>query len=203
MPSAAANVPVIRVAGVADAVALGRLHVAAWHETYRGLVPGAMLAGLSAEERGAVWAEMLADPAGYHDVRVHLAEQGGKTIGFAACGTQSDAALAAEGFDGEIGAIYLLGAAQRRGIGRLLMRAAAADLRARGLQSATLWVLRENMPARRFYERLGGEVVGEKRDVRPEGELVELAYGWSDLRPLQQEAEIGRPNPRRCSKSCF
>ncbi|MBV9883828.1 MAG: GNAT family N-acetyltransferase [Sphingomonadaceae bacterium] len=166
-------------------MALGRLHVAAWRETYQGLVPDAMLAGLSPEGRGEAWAEMLRDPAGYQDVRVHLAGQDGEPIGFAACGSQSDAALAAEGFDGEIGAIYLYRAAQGRGIGRLLMRTAAADLSARGLQAASLWVLRGNIPARGFYEHLGGVVIGEKRGVRPDGELVELAYGWRDLGRLQ------------------
>jgi ribosomal protein S18 acetylase RimI-like enzyme len=191
MPSAAANVPNIRVAEVADAVALGHLHVAAWRETYRGLLPEIMLAELSAENRGAVWEEMLRDPAGYRDTRVHLAERDGEMIGFAACCAQSDAGLAAAGFDGEIGAIYLRRAAQRRGIGRLLMRTAAADLSLCGFRAASLWVLRENMPARDFYEHLGGIVIGEKRDARPEGELVELAYGWRDLRALETEAAMG------------
>lgn len=188
MPLAATNVPIIRLAEPVDGMALGRLHVAAWHETYKGLVPDLILAGLDPEKRGAVWEEMLRDPARFQDVRVHLAEQDGEMIGFAACGTQGDPTLAAAGFDGEIGAIYLRRTAQRRGIGRLLMRTAAADLASRGWHGASLWVLRENMPARRFYEQLGGIVVGEKRDVRPEGELVELAYGWPDLRVLEERA---------------
>lgn len=193
MPSTAANVPEIRPAAAADAMALGRLHVAAWRETYRGLLPDAMLAGLSAEARGAAWEEVLRDPAAYQDARIHLAEEDGDMIGFAACGAQSDAGLAAAGFDGEIGAIYLLRTAQRRGIGRLLMQTAAADLKGRGFRAASLWVLRDNMPARRFYERLGGELVGEKRDMRPEGELVEVAYGWRDLAQLAGEANDSRP----------
>ena len=187
MPSAAANVPSIRRAGPADALALGRLHVAAWHETYRGLVPDALLAGLSAEERGKAWEEILRDPGGFGDSHVHLAEEEeGELIGFAACRAQPDATLAADGFCGEIGAIYLRRIAQGRGIGRLLMRTVAADLGERGCRGASLWVLRDNMPARRFHERLAGEVVGEKREVRPEGELVEVAYGWRDLTLLAE-----------------
>src|SRR5436853_7941614 len=94
MPSAPANVPAIRLAGPADAMVLGRLHVTAWHETYHGLVPDTILAELSAENRGAVWAEMLDDPAGYHDTKVHLAEQDGEMVGFAACCAQTDPGLA-------------------------------------------------------------------------------------------------------------
>jgi ribosomal protein S18 acetylase RimI-like enzyme len=191
MPSAAENVPVIRIAEVADAFALGRLHVAAWRETYRGLVPDIMLAELSPQGRGAVWEEILRNPAGYRDSRVQLAERDGEMIGFAACCAQTDATTAGAGFDGEIGAIYLRRAAQRRGVGTLLMRTAAADLSKRGFQAASLWVLRGNLQARHFYEHLGGIAVGEKRDLRPEGELVELAYGWRDLRLLDREPANG------------
>jgi hypothetical protein len=45
-------------------------------------------------------------------------------------------------------------------------------------------VLRENLVARRFYEHLGGTVVGEKKDERPGITLFEVAYGWSDLSVL-------------------
>ena len=194
MPPAIENVPNIRLAEPADGMALGRLHIAAWHETYQGLVPDSLLGGLDPEKRGMVWEEMLRDPGRHQDVRVHLAEQDGEMIGFAACGAQMDETLAAAGFDGEIGAIYLRRAAQGRGLGRLLMRTAAADLRGRGFRGASLWVLVGNRPARRFYEHLGGIVVGEKRDVRPEGELVEVAYGWSDLHLLDCETTDEQEN---------
>lgn len=53
-----------------------------------------------------------------------------------------------------------------------------------GHTAASLWVLRENSPARIFYEALGGEVIGEKRDEQPNATLVEVAYGWRDLSRL-------------------
>jgi hypothetical protein len=42
-------------------------------------------------------------------------------------------------------------------------------------------VLRGNESARRFYERLGGSVLAEKTDLRPEASLDEVAYGWRDV----------------------
>jgi ribosomal protein S18 acetylase RimI-like enzyme len=62
----------------------------------------------------------------------------------------------------------------------------AADLSGRGYAAASLWVLRDNTPARRFYERYGAEVVAEKEDAGPDGVLVELAYGWTNLTELAQ-----------------
>src|SRR4051794_10922273 len=52
----------IRPATVADAPALGRVHVTSWRQTYAGIVPAAFLAGLSPENRAATWAHRLGDP---------------------------------------------------------------------------------------------------------------------------------------------
>jgi hypothetical protein len=41
----------IRVAGVADAGAIAAVHVEAWRETYVGIVPVQVLAGLSVDRR--------------------------------------------------------------------------------------------------------------------------------------------------------
>ena len=41
----------IRVAGVADAAAIAAVHVGAWRETYVGIVPVQVLAGLSVDRR--------------------------------------------------------------------------------------------------------------------------------------------------------
>jgi hypothetical protein len=58
------------------------------------------------------------------------------------------------------------------------------DLMRRGFSAAALWVLRDNLRARRFYERFGGKVIAEREDVRDSAALTELGYGWSDLTEL-------------------
>ena len=64
------------------------------------------------------------------------------------------------------------------------MNAMSSELSAAGHSAASLWVLRENALARAFYEKLGGIIVGEKIDDRPDAILVEDAYGWRDLSSL-------------------
>jgi len=58
----------------------------------------------------------------------------------------------------------------------------------RGFGAASLWVLRDNARARRFYERLGARVLAEREDVRKDAVLVELAYGWMHLTELARIA---------------
>jgi ribosomal protein S18 acetylase RimI-like enzyme len=60
------------------------------------------------------------------------------------------------------------------------------DLIERGFSAAALWVLRDNPRARRFYEYHGGQIIAEREDIRDDVVLVELAYGWSDLKESNQ-----------------
>lgn len=56
------------------------------------------------------------------------------------------------------------------GIGTELHRAAVADLADRGFPAATLWVLEDNVRARRWYERLGwGQTHRRKATFEPAG----------------------------------
>ncbi|SFL37247.1 GNAT family N-acetyltransferase [Methylobacterium pseudosasicola] len=179
----------IRPAGLDDAPAIAAIHVAAWLETYAGLLPAAMIAALTVEMRLAAWTRILGDPAS--GTTVAVAEGPAGLVGFGSCGAQRSAELAADGFDGEVSAIYVLRAAQRRGTGSALMAALAAHLRQSGHRAASLWVLHDNVSARQFYERLGGSVVGERAERREQATLMEVAYGWRDLAALQRSPVSG------------
>jgi ribosomal protein S18 acetylase RimI-like enzyme len=174
----------LRIASGDDAERLGALHVASWHETYKGIVPDEMLASLSVEDRTAFWSKILGNTSGCADTFVWVAEEVGRIVGFGSCGRQRDQSLSAKGFDAEISAIYILRSHQGSGIGRAIMNVMASTLCEREHRAATLWVLRENGAARGFYERLGGILVAEKEDVRRHATLIEVAYGWRNLASL-------------------
>jgi len=166
----------IRKATLADVEGIARVHVQAWRESYRDLMPQAALDGLSVERRAAQWRGTLGDPNS--SACVYVAVQDGAVCGFGSGGKTRWTGLAT---DGEISALYLLDAIKRRGVGRRLFRALIRRLAAQGFRSAGLWVLTEHVPARRFYEAMGGRS-GERRTER-RGELVldEIAYLWDDL----------------------
>ena len=86
-------------------------------------------------------------------------------------------------FQGELYAIYLLQEAQRRGHGRALAEAVADALVHRGLTSMLVWVLRDNLAARAFYERMGGVFLREHDlDFGAGFSVREVSYGWDDVR---------------------
>lgn len=173
----------LRPATPEDGPAIARVQIQAWRETYAGLVPDEFLARMVGEERreraAQGWARAAADPRQV----LLVAEEAGEVVGFVAGGPAR--ALPEDGpeYGGELYALYLLRACQGRGSGRALVRELARRLSDLGQPDLMLWVLREN-PTRGFYEHLGGVVVGEKRETVPGGELVEVAYGWPDIRAL-------------------
>jgi ribosomal protein S18 acetylase RimI-like enzyme len=64
------------------------------------------------------------------------------------------------------------------------MAAALAHLADAGLASAGLWVLRDNAPARRFYEALGAAPGPEKAiSLLGRHPAVEIAYRFALRRP--------------------
>jgi GNAT superfamily N-acetyltransferase len=173
-----------RRAVASDAEAIAALHVASWRETYADLLPAHVLSALSVESRAAMWRGVLENPDAFGATTVFVAESRGDMVGFAWCGAQRDDGLKERGFGGEFGAIYVLGAQQGAGIGRTLMRMMARTLLDQGYSAASLWVLRENLPARAFYEKLGGAAVAEKVEEQAGVAMAERAYGWSDLPSL-------------------
>jgi ribosomal protein S18 acetylase RimI-like enzyme len=167
----------IRRATLDDAAALAQVHEATWRETYAGLMSEQMLDALTADARTEAWRRILSGQAGYL-ATTYVAEMAGQLVAFASCGEQRDPDLAAQGYAGEFAAVYVLNAAQRRGVGTALMRTMMGDLTDRGLAGFTLWVPRDNIPARSLYEQLGGRLVGQRTETGPHGSLTEVAYGW-------------------------
>jgi GNAT superfamily N-acetyltransferase len=150
-------VPELRTATVADAPSVAALQVVGWRAAYRGLLPDALLDGLSVEERSVALAARLAAGA----ATVLLAEQGDELLGFASVGPSRD-----DDADGAVAALYALYVQPRRwrsGIGGLLHAAALQAMRAANRTTATLWVLEGNERAQRFYVRHGWRPDGVRR----------------------------------------
>lgn len=164
----------VRTAYPDDAAAIARVHVASWRSTYRGLLPDDFLTSLSEPGYAERWRRTLSDGSSL----VYVAESAQGVIGFASGGRER---AGEDGYSGELYAIYILEEAQGRGHGRRLVQAVAGGLRELGLTNMIVWVLRENAPARRFYERLGGVYVRQQPITIGSTLLQEVSYAWKSL----------------------
>jgi ribosomal protein S18 acetylase RimI-like enzyme len=167
----------IRPADVDDAAAIARVHVASWRSTYRTLLPADFLESLTEAAYTNRWQRFIAERSN----RVYVVQEGhdrSDVVGFASGGRER---AGETGYAGELYAIYLLESSQRRGHGRELVRAVVGGLRELGLEDMIIWVLRENRPARDFYERLGGVYVRTQPITIGSVILEEVSYGWPRL----------------------
>lgn len=174
----------VRDAAPSDAAGVARVHVDTWRSTYAGILPADFLAGLEYANSEAVWsAAMAADRPGACLLVAETAQ--GEVVGFAYGAPEREGDPI---YRGEIFAIYVLQAYQRLGSGRRLFSALAQRLRQDGLESFLLWVLKDNLPARRFYESLGGTYLTEKTITIGETDLIEVSYGWRDIANITDRA---------------
>lgn len=174
----------VRAATDADADRIAGVHVACWHETYRGMLPDALLDGMDVSERAVMWRGVFAAFGQGALGAVYVAEREGEIVGFGGYSGLRDQPLLAQGYDSLITALYVRQIAQRQGVGRLLLGACAAGMRAAGCAAPALWVLRQNARARAFYQAMGAVECGEEDEVRDGHVLQSVAYGWPDLRVL-------------------
>ena len=164
-----------REATLADCMAVARVHVRSWRESFAGIVPQAFLDKMSIERRAQAFEQGLSAPF-YRMYVAEVPECG--IVGFADFG---EAREDIDGYEGELYAIYLLPGFQRKGIGERLFGLGVEFLKGSGKDSMYLLALAVS-PYRSFYEKLGGQIVGRKQ-VEIEGRLYdELVYGWDDLR---------------------
>lgn len=165
----------VRAAGPGDAEQVAEVHVRSWQAAYRGLLPQDYLDQLDPADRLPRWRRTL-EEANRATSGVIVAETGSQICGAAWFGPardpDSDPALV-----GELIGIYLLPEAWGKGLGRNLMTAAVDHLTAAGYTEATLWVLKSNARARRFYAKAGWAEDGTtKQDDRLGFPMSEVRY---------------------------
>ena len=145
---------VIRPATVEDAEAMGEVAGRSWEETYRGMIPDAVLDEWLAEV-GASWRKALESRPADSPARAWLAELEGRVVGYATTSPGRDQFAEPPAGSGELTNLYLDPDVVGSGLGRSLYEVAVADLAERGFEPLVVWAFRNNARARGFYERMG------------------------------------------------
>lgn len=175
----------IRDAGEADAETIARLHAASWRVAYRGILPAAYLDGPIDDERRRHWRATLA--AKRPDDIVLIIEDQANSLGFIAVWRVGD-----PGFEAYIDNLHVRPDLRGNGLGRRLLAAAVARLRAIGCSSVYLWLFEKNAAARRFYETLGGCVEDRSVIDFAGARISQIRIVWRDLVALLDACERAR-----------
>jgi ribosomal protein S18 acetylase RimI-like enzyme len=167
----------VRRAEPRDAARIAELHVEGWQE-FRAFVPPEVMAARSVAARTEEWSGFLyGDRAGSWTT---VADLDGTVVGFASTRLLTEPEYGARG---EIKNLFVDGTTRGVGVGRALLADAARWLAEREGEPIVLYSFTGN-PYRGVYDRLGGEVVGE-RPTEWDGIVVpETAYRWASAADL-------------------
>lgn len=150
------------------------IKVRTWSETYSPLIAPEVLQPFLDQ---AAQLAYLQEKAGSANTILLVAEDDKKgVIGFAL--TFLD-----HGPDPWLESLHVHPDSQSRGVGTLLMRATASELKAGGYNSLRLGVVEGNAAAERFYERLGALDAGREPTSWADGVMHHL-YRWRTLDAL-------------------
>ena len=143
---------------------MARVNVRCWQETYRGLMPDAVLYDpgfLAAREQ--FWTAALTDQR-FRQNRVAVAERDGELVGIAMSGPPLDAGVA---WARQLYVLYVYAADHGTGVGPALLEGVVDPE-----ESVALWVADPNPRAQAFYRKHGfvadgaDQVEGGVREIR-------------------------------------
>lgn len=168
---------------------MARVIVDTFLETNRGLMSDAAWQRRKDEWTYDVsardWQETIEAIAESHTppMCIYVAEDdGGEVVGFAyACPSKDEEDVDSQAFIGEIDVLYVRKSHQRQGYGRALAQKAAAYLAHCGMTKLHICTPDNSPDSRRFYEKLGGQVVRTRDDFEDGEKIVLVVYEWQDI----------------------
>lgn len=147
----------IRLAVPADAPDMAEVHMRSWEVAYKDIIPAEYIREKNAG-RPALWAKILAG----ENTTQYIIKKDGKTAGMMGIGVSRDDDAGDDVF--ELMGLYLLPEYFRQGIGTQAMEFAFSKARSLEKKIMTVWLLEDNLDAKRFYEKCGFISDGSKRE---------------------------------------
>lgn len=158
-----------------DATGVATIQVECWRKAYAGIIPDKYLASLDVNAKAKTWETGLSvNP----DVIRIVALEKNIPFGFVA-GLENRSSAFYPEIASEAWSIYVHPDHWKKGIGKSLLLAFIEEMRKLKHSTMIVWALEENLPARAFYESMGGVLQSQKQTQTYGGKsLSEVAYSF-------------------------
>lgn len=168
----------IRQAIEKDAIQIAELIVKGWQTAYKGLIDETFLKNLSTEKISKNFKQSIISQNTENNIYVY--EENGKILGIIRFGKPDD--NTDNKHNSEIHVLYVEPDLKRKGIGTKLFKYAKKYFINQEKQKLIIWCLKGNELAIRFYEKMGGQIVSERKTTvnNIEVEEVGLEYRLPD-----------------------
>lgn len=146
---------IVRNVKFEDLKAAANIVITNWKTVYRGLINDDFLDSLSVEERYIKYQN------NYKESGFIVAERNGEILGICRYVKGNNYKEKYPEIDCEITVLYVKIQEKGNGIGKALVNFVKEEFKKNNLKKMIIWCLKENYPARKFYEKMGGALCGE------------------------------------------
>ena len=166
------NKLVIRKVKYEDIEQIVDINIKDWKKVYKGIIDDEILDNLNREEKIKKWREH------YNIGNVIVAEENGTILGY--CRYDDNVVYENTDIDSEIIAIYVDCDKLGNGIGKKLVEYVKNDLKNKNKTKMVIWCLEKNQNARKFYEKMGGNLLSDEKYFEKEGKKYkEVGYVYN------------------------
>lgn len=151
-----------------DSSELAKVHVESFTKAYKNIIPDKFLSSFTVENRQNIFKNSIEQEETY------VIEEKCNICGFITIGKCRDDDTPR--FSGKIWGIYVSSKYWRKGYGKTLLEYGERLLVQRGFKEIFLWVLKDNLSARNFYEYFGYNIEGSKKVLKNLGNIESIRY---------------------------
>ena len=157
-----------------DIEQVAKILVDSWKIAYKDFIDKTFLQNLSLEEK----IEKLKQEYKVREYTIARNKDTNEVVGVTRFGKRLDEPDRFTEYDGEIDALYVKPGLLRKKIGSKLLLHAKESLKEQGNHKMIIWCLKENESSRKFYESMGGILIGEKMHNIGGKDYPLVGYGY-------------------------
>ena len=163
---------IIRSMEKADIPAVVDIQINGWKSAYAGIIDNEYLNSFDRSKR------IKKIEQSYLKYGFIVAEHQGNVAGFANYINSNEFTPETPEADCELSAIYVEPDLKRQGIGTKLFNYAKDELSFNGKRRMVLWCLKDNKSSIKFYEQMGGKIIGERLIKIGQDDYTEICFAY-------------------------
>ena len=132
------------------------IQICGWKSAYKGIIDDNYLANMNPKEKIKIREK------DYNENRFIVAEINNEIVGFFRYTDNINKTPETLEADCELRALYVKPEVKHNGIGKKMFQYAVNEFKNMGKTKMVLWCLKDNVLARKFYEKMGGKIIKER-----------------------------------------
>ena len=149
------------------------MQISGWRAAYKGMIDDEYLENMNVEKK------IKMREKDYKETRFIVAEINNEIVVFCRYTDNMEKTLETPEVDCELRALYVKPEVKHNGIGKKMFQYAVNEFKNMGKTKMVLWCLKDNVLARKFYEKMGGKIIKERLIHIGNRDYEEVAFEYN------------------------